>query len=346
MVMAKIPEVEGADSTKDLAVSVRGLTKKYGDQTAVDSVSFDVRRGETFSLLGPNGAGKTTAIRMLTTVASITDGSATVAGHDVNKNPTAVRNSIGIVPQEVVLDNELKGMENILLAAELHHIPGSIARNRARDLLQLVELEDAAGKHVSTYSGGMKRRLQLVTALIHKPEILFLDEPTVGLDVQTRFRIWDYLQRLNKEDGLTIFMTTHYLEEADHLSHRIAIMDHGVIKVSGSPAELKESLHGDILTLEVTDGAGGNLTEFLEKVDDVVEVSRTGTAYRMKVSKVEIALPAIIAGIASRGLKIKETSFNKPTMDEVFLEVTGRSIRDAEEGSNHPEGSVSRQKEV
>lgn len=318
------------------AVSVRELAKKYGDQSVVDSVSFDVRRGEIFSLLGPNGAGKTTTIRMLTTVASITEGSANVAGHDVRKNPAGVRSSIGILPQEVTLDNELKGIENLLFAASLHHVPKNVARKRALDLLQLVELEASADKRVSTYSGGMKRRLQLIAALIHKPQIIFLDEPTVGLDIQTRTRIWDYLQRLNKEDGLTIFMTTHYLEEADYLSHRIAIMDHGAIRVSGSPAELKESLHGDILTLQVTE-SDDDLTDFLKKVDKVAAVTRLGNAYRVKLPKVEAALPAIITGIASRGLEIKETSFTKPTLDQVFLEVTGRSMRDAQEGNYHSE---------
>ena len=325
-------------------IEAQNLTKVYPPSTkAVDAISFSVEAGEIFGFLGPNGAGKTTTIKMLTTIASITDGSAVVAGYDVKDNPAAVRRSIGVVPQEITLDNELKGIENLLLAAELHHVSGSTARNRARDLLQLVELEAAADKRVSSYSGGMKRRLQLVTALIHKPEVLFLDEPTVGLDIQTRTRIWDYLQRLNKEDGLTIFMTTHYLEEADHLSQRIAIMDDGIIKVSGTPAELKERLHGDILTLEVTNG--GDLTDFLKKIEDVVEVTRAGTAYRMKVSKVEAALPAIIEGLASRGLKIRETSFSKPTMDEVFLEVTGRSMRDVEEGNNHSEGSITSQRQ-
>ncbi len=191
---------------------------------------------------------------MLTTVASISDGGAAVAGHDLKQSPAAVRRSIGVVPQEVTLDNELKGIENLLLAAKLHHVPNSVARSRACDLLQLVELENFAEKRVGAYAGGMKRRLQLVTALIHKPEVLFMDEPTVGLDIQTRTSIWNYLKRLNKEEALTIFMTTHYLEEADYLADRIAIMDHGAIKVSGSPAELKENLHGDILALEVVNG--------------------------------------------------------------------------------------------
>jgi len=317
------------------AVEVEGLTKVYPPSTkAVDGVTFSVDEGEIFGLLGPNGAGKTTIMRILATLASITEGKAMVAGHDVSADPGAVRSVIGVVPQEMTLDNELKGTENLLLSAKLHHVPKKVALERARDLLRLVELENAGDKRVRTYSGGMKRRLQLITALIHQPRILFLDEPTVGLDIQTRTRIWDYLQRLNGE-GLTIFMTTHYLEEADQLSHRVAIMDHGRIAISGSPAQLKESLHGDILTLEVVDG-GNDLTGFLEGLDGVSAVARVGDAYRLKLPKVETALSNIIASVTEKGLKIRETSFTKPTMDQVFLEVTGRSMRDAEEpgGSN------------
>ena len=258
--------------SKEPAISVRELVKRYGKITVVDRVSFDIDHREIFSLLGPNGAGKTTTIRMLTTVASITEGNASVAGKDVKTDSAAVRSVIGILPQEVTLDNELKGIENLLLAAKLHHVDYKVAKERAHDLLQLVELDNFADKWVSTYSGGMKRRLQLITALIHKPQILFLDEPTVGLDIQTRTKIWDYLKRLNREEGLTIFMTTHYLEEADYLSHRIAIMDHGVIKVSGSPSQLKQSLNGDVLAIEISEGP--DLTNYLDKIENVSEVSQ------------------------------------------------------------------------
>lgn len=311
-------------------IQTKNLTKRYHGLTAVDHVSLEVGEGEVFSLLGPNGAGKTTMISMLTTVTAFDEGSAVVASCDVKSNSGAVRNCIGVLPQEVTLDSELKGIENILLAARLHHVPDGIARSRAKDLLRLVELENSADKRVSTYSGGMKRRLQLIAALIHEPKILFLDEPTVGLDIQTRTRIWDYIQHLNKQNKLTIFMTTHYLEEADYLSNKVAIMDHGNIKVLGSPAELKESLQGDILSIEVSDGAD-DLTDFLSKLHLVRDVTRSGSAYRLKLSKVEAALPEIFTGIASKGLKIKATSFSKPTLAQVFLEVTGMSMRDSEE---------------
>ena len=318
-------------------IEVEGLTKTYPPSSkVVDGVSFRVGEGEVFSLLGPNGAGKTTTIRMLTTLTSITEGKAKVGGRDLARDPGGVRSLIGVVPQEVALDNELKGIENLLLAAKLHHVPNDLARRRATELLRLVELDGSMGNRVNTYSGGMKRRLQLITALIHQPRVLFLDEPTVGLDIQTRTKIWDYIKRL-RENGLTIFMTTHYLEEADKLSDTVAIMDHGVIKVSGSPADLKESLHGDILTVSVEDG-GDELTEFFRSVPNVIEVTRTDNLYRLKLPKVESALPAIIAGIASKDLMITETSFSKPTLDQVFLEVTGRSMRDAQEPNGHPHG--------
>jgi ABC-2 type transport system ATP-binding protein len=318
-------------------IDVKGLTKTFPPSSrVVDEVSFAVDEGEIFSLLGPNGAGKTTTIRMLTTLTSITEGGAIIGGKDVRREPRAVRGLIGVVPQEVTLDNELRGIENLLLAAKLHHVPNTVARERAKALLRLVELEESASNRVSTYSGGMKRRLQLVTALIHQPQILFLDEPTVGLDIQTRTRIWDYIRQLNREQGLSIFMTTHYLEEADQLSDVVAIMDHGAIRVSGSPADLKASLHGDILTLSVNDG-GDDLTDLLMSVPNVTEVTRTDDSYRVKLPKVETALPAIVTSIASRNLQITETSFSKPTLDQVFLEVTGRSMRDAQEanGSSH-----------
>ena len=210
-------------------IEAENLTKVYkGKVKAVDHISFYVEEGEIFGFLGPNGAGKTTTIKMLNTLASITEGKATVAGKDVSKDPAAVRDVIGVVPQELTADDELKGIENILLSARLHHVPRGEAGKRAKDLLKLVDLENSAERRVKTYSGGMRRRLQLAIGLIHTPKILFLDEPTLGLDIQTRTNMWAYLSKLNKEEGITIFMTTHYLEEADSLCKRIAIIDHGV----------------------------------------------------------------------------------------------------------------------
>jgi ABC-2 type transport system ATP-binding protein len=269
---------------------------------------------------------------MLNTLASITEGKATVDGKDVSKNPASVRGVIGVVPQELTADDELKGIENLLLSARLHHVPRGEAHKRADDLLRLVDLENSAERRVKTYSGGMRRRLQLAIGLIHTPKILFLDEPTLGLDIQTRTKMWEYLSRLNREEGITIFMTTHYLEEADSLCRRIAILDHGVIKVSGSPSELKERLGGDILTIEISEGP--DITDFLKGIPDVSDVSRRDQTYRIKLPKTEKALPAIVDGVTRKGLQIKEIAFTKPTLDQVFLEITGKSMRDEAGGES------------
>jgi ABC-2 type transport system ATP-binding protein len=309
-------------------IEAENLTKVYkGDVKAVQNISFTVDEGEIFGFIGPNGAGKTTTIKMLNTLASVTSGRASVAGYDVTKNPGAVRDNIGVVPQELTADDELKGMENIMLAANLHHVSGSEARKRSQELLKLVDLEGAAERKVKTYSGGMRRRLQLAMGLVHMPKVLFLDEPTLGLDIQTRKKMWDYISQLNRERGLTVFMTTHYLEEADSLCNRIAIVDKGVIKVSGSPAELKQKLGGDILTLELAE-TPEDLTAFFKGIPDVSEVTRTGQVYRIKLPKTEKALPTIVEGVVKKSIQIKEISFTKPTLDQVFLEVTGKSMRD------------------
>jgi ABC-2 type transport system ATP-binding protein len=314
-------------------IEAENLTKVYkGKVKAVDHISFYVEEGEIFGFLGPNGAGKTTTIKMLNTLASITEGRATVAGKDVSKDPAAVRDVIGVVPQELTADDELKGIENLLLSARLHHVPHGEAAKRAKDLLKLVDLENSAERRVKTYSGGMRRRLQLAIGLIHTPKILFLDEPTLGLDIQTRTSMWEYLSRLNKAEGITIFMTTHYLEEADSLCQRIAIIDHGTIKVSGSPSELKERLGGDILTMELNEGP--DITDFLKSIPDVSDVSRKDQVYRVKLPKTERALPAIVDGVTRKGLQIKEISFTKPTLDQVFLEITGKSMRDEAAGES------------
>jgi ABC-2 type transport system ATP-binding protein len=299
----------------------------------VDHISFHVTNGEIFGFLGPNGAGKTTTIKMLNTLASITEGRATVAGHDVARDPGAVRKSIGVVPQELTADDELTGTENMLLMARLHHVKGGEAKEKTASLLKLVDLDGAAGRKVRTYSGGMRRRLQLVMGLLHEPQVLFLDEPTLGLDVQTRSTMWDYIKALNRDRGLTVFMTTHYLEEADSLCSRIAIIDKGTIRVSGSPAELKETLGGDIVTLTLSDGTE-DLTGFFRGIEGVKEVTRSGEVYRIKLPKTEKALPAIVAGVVGKDLQIKDISFSKPTLDQVFLEVAGKSMRDEEAGGS------------
>ena len=309
-------------------IEAENLTKVYkGKVKAVDHISFHVEEGEVFGFLGPNGAGKTTTIKMLNTLASITEGRATVAGYDVAKDPGAVRESMGVVPQELTADDELTGFENMMLMARLHHMRGTKARDRIKDLLKLVDLDDAADRKVRTYSGGMRRRLQLVMGLLHEPKILFLDEPTLGLDIQTRSKMWDYIKGLNRDKGLTVFMTTHYLEEADNLCDRIAIIDKGTIKVSGTPAHLKEALGGDIVTIQLADGSE-DLTDFFRGIEGVKDVTRADKVYRIMLPRTEKALPAIIAGVVQKNIEIKDLSFSKPTLDQVFLQVAGKSMRD------------------
>jgi ABC-2 type transport system ATP-binding protein len=315
-------------------IEAEGLTKTYGGKLkAVDHISFRVAEGEIFGFLGPNGAGKTTTIKMLNTLASITDGKATVAGHDVAREPGAVRKSIGVVPQELTADDELSGAENMILMGRLHQLSGSQARAKVDNLLGLVDLQDAAHRKVKTYSGGMRRRLQMVMGLLHEPKVLFLDEPTLGLDVQTRSKMWHYIKSLNKERGLTVFMTTHYLDEADSLCDRIAIIDHGTIKISGTPSELKAAHGGEIITITLPEGAE-DLTPFFSRIEGVSEVTKDGAAYKIKLPNTEKALPAIVAGVLQKGVEIEGISFSKPSLDQVFLGVVGRSMRDEETGES------------
>ena len=252
-------------------IKAEGLTKVFNKHlTAVDHVNFSVKHGEIFGFLGPNGAGKTTTINMLITILKPTEGKASVLDFDIAKQSNEVRNVIGVVPQEYTADEDLTGWENVILCADLYGIPRNVANERALELLKLVELTDFKDKKVQTYSGGMRRRLELACGLVNRPKVLFLDEPTLGLDVQTRTATWEYIRRLKKEFGMTLFMTTHYLEEADALCDRIAIIDHGKIVVVGTPQDLKHSLGGDIITLSIKENA--DVSELVRSIDNVKEV--------------------------------------------------------------------------
>lgn len=312
------------------AIEVNSLSKIF-DKTikAVDKASFEVKKGEIFGFLGPNGAGKTTTIKVLTTLLRPTTGKVRVANFDVMKESDSVRKSIGIVPQALTLDDDLKGISNLLLSAKLYHVPDKLAKQRADSLLQMVNLKDAANRNVDTYSGGMRKRLELIIGLIHDPQILFLDEPTLGLDIQTRSVIWDYLKNLNKENGLTIFITTHYLEEADYLCDRIGIIDNGKILTVDSPANLKNQLGGDIINLKLDSGATAKIYE-LNNFDFVNKIDVIEKNIRIRVKKGEIALPLIIEFLTSKGIMVTSVSLDKPSLDEVFLKYTGRSLRDDE----------------
>ena len=325
--MSKLESVELVqEPTHKEILNIQKLTKSFDGKTnAVDEVSFTVLEGEIFGFLGPNGAGKSTAINMLTTILRPTSGDATVCGYDLIKNQTAVRRSIGVVPQESTADDDLTGIENVLLCADFYGIPRKVSNPRAWELLELVELSKDAKRKVSTYSGGMRRRLELASGLINRPKLLFLDEPTLGLDVQTRAAVWEYIRRLKEEFHMTLFMTTHYLEEADSLCDRIALIDHGKILKIGAPKELKESIGGDIIEVEVQDGST-DLSEAIRRIEHVLDVRKTNSEYRIKTELGEQTAPAVMEALRLGGAKVTKISIVKPSLDQVYLEYTGRSI--------------------
>jgi len=310
-------------------VKVEGLTKSFGQLKAVDGVSFEVREGEIFGFLGPNGAGKTTTINMLTTLLSSSGGKATINGLDIHKHATEVRRTVGVVPQEYTADEDLTGLQNILLCADLYGIPRSNSKPHAMELLKLVELQEAADRKVSTYSGGMRRRLELACGLINYPKLLFLDEPTLGLDVQTRTAVWNYIRMLKEEYRMTLFLTTHYLEEADSLCDRIAIIDHGHIIRIGTPTELKASIGGDVIVVGVEE-SGPDISEDIAKIPLVKEVKKSDHEYRIKSEVGEESSIQIIDLLRSKGLHVTKISLTKPTLDEAYLEFTGRNLREEE----------------
>jgi ABC-2 type transport system ATP-binding protein len=311
-------------------IKAEGLTKVFNKHlTAVDHVNFSVKHGEIFGFLGPNGAGKTTTINMLITLLKPTEGKASVLGFDIAKQHDDVRNVIGVVPQEYTADEDLTGLENIILCADLYGIPRQIANERAVDLLKLVELTDFKDKKVQTYSGGMRRRLELACGLINRPKVLFLDEPTLGLDVQTRTATWDYIKKLKKEFGMTLFMTTHYLEEADTLCDRIAIIDRGKIVVVGTPEDLKHSLGGDIITLSVKEDP--DVSDLIRSIKNVKDVKKEEGSYRIKAEYGEVTAPFVIEALRRKGYTVTKLMLTEPTLNEVYLEYTGKAMRDTEE---------------
>ena len=313
-------------------IVVDELSKTFNDGKikAVDSVSFEVKEGEIFGFLGPNGAGKTTTINMLTTLLKPSTGNAEVCGYDVRRYPNNVRRSVGVVPQEYTADEEMTGYDNIILCADLYGMARSVSKPHAQELLELVELQDASKRKVSTYSGGMRRRLELACGLINYPRLLFLDEPTLGLDVQTRAAVWKYIRMLKEQYHMTLFLTTHYLEEADSLCDRIAIIDHGNIVKIGSPDELKSSVGGDVITVTVKEKEQ-DISQAISGLELVRDVKNSGEgAYRIKVEQGEEAAPRVMDLISSKGLHVTRISLSKPTLDEAYLEFTGRQLREEE----------------
>ena len=309
------------------AIVVENLVKAFGSLVAVDNVSFTVEEGELFGFLGPNGAGKTTTINILTTLLKPTSGWALVGGYDVGREAERVRRVVGLVPQELTVDDDLTGWENLMLQAGLYHIPRHEARRRASELLELVGLTEAAHRKVETYSGGMRKRLDLISGLMHRPQILFLDEPTLGLDVQTRAAVWEYIKQLRREMGMTIFMTTHYMDEADSLCDRVAIIDHGRIKAVDTPGGLKNSLGGDIIELELV-ADGRDMLQSVQHVRGVKRAAYVGGLLRITVENGERVLPTLLETLLNDGVRVGRVMMKKPSLEEVFLEYTGRKLRE------------------
>ncbi len=319
----------------DRTIRVNDLVKQYGDDvTAVDGVTFDVKAGSIFGFLGPNGAGKSTTIKILTTLALPTSGSATVGGFDVVSEAASVRQIAGVALQDIGLDPIMKPLELLSLQARLFGASKAESQARAEELLELVDLTDAVDRRVGTYSGGMRRRLDLALALAHEPEILFLDEPTTGLDPASRRDIWDEVRRLNRELGMTIFLTTQYLEEADELAEVVAIIDKGKIAVEGSPAQLKSELGGESINLvfedEATAQAAANAVG-----DRAVQTQLDRKELRLYVKQAAEAVAEVVTQLKANDITPVSITLSQPTLDDVFLKVTGESF--ASEGVAAPE---------
>ncbi|ASJ13748.1 ATP-binding cassette domain-containing protein [Thermococcus radiotolerans] len=308
------------------AIEVENLVKKYGDFEAVKGISFNVRQGEIFAFLGPNGAGKTTTVHVLTTLLKPTAGRAIVAGHDVVKESIAVRKKIGIVFQDPSVDRELTAYENMLIHGKIYGLGGNELKEKIERLLKFVELWEFRNRPVKTFSGGMQRRLEIARSLLHEPEILFLDEPTIGLDPQTRAHIWDYIRAMKEEHNMTIFLTTHYMDEAEQLADRIAIMDHGKIIAEGTAEELKKLVGNDIIYLKLQ-----SPKEELKclKADFIKGCKMLPDGrIRLDVDNAAEALPKLFELAKETDVRILEVTYHRPTLNDVFLHLTGREIRD------------------
>ena len=311
------------------SILVENLVKVFNGLRAVDGISFEVKEGELFGLLGPNGAGKTTTLNMLATLIRPTSGKAFVSGFDVFRERNKVRKSIGMVFQEPALDNYLTGRENLEFHGMMYGLKRREAKERVKEALKIVELEEFADKLVQTYSGGMKRRLEIARALVHQPKVLFLDEPTLGLDAQTRRKIWEYIKKLNKEKGVTIILTTHYMEEADFLADRVAIIDFGKIVALDTSENLKNLLGGDVISIEVDNWQ--NAKKVFEKLPWVKKLNHENGTFYLQVEKGEEKIPLLIKiDEKEAGFKIKSINLRKPTLEDVFLYFTGRTIRERE----------------
>ncbi|HET8759976.1 MAG TPA: ATP-binding cassette domain-containing protein [Nitrospiria bacterium] len=311
-------------------ITAANLVKRFGKTTAVDGLSLEMYEGEVFGLLGPNGAGKTTTMRMLITLLQPDGGDITVGGYKVRENAERVRSLIGYIPQERAIDRALTGREHLALFADLYHLPKAEGLERAEWALKLVGLEDRADEVVMNYSGGMKKRLEIACGLIHRPKILFLDEPTLGLDVESRTLIWRHIREL-KAQGMTMVMSTNYLDEADQLCDRLAIIAQGKLAALGTPRQLKESLQGDVLLLtpEGADTAAlERLAISLKGLEGVVNVVRRDGSLELRVTPSRAILNRVLDAVASQGARLEAIQYTRPSLEKVFIHYTGRHIKD------------------
>ncbi len=314
------------------AIEAQGLVKNYpGDVRALDGLSFGVAEGTVFALLGPNGAGKSTAVKILTTLARPDDGTARVAGFNVLAEPDEVRRAIGAVSQKPGVDREATGRENLRLQGQVHRMRKQDLEPRIDELLERLGLTEAGNRIARTYSGGMERRLDIAMALVHRPQVLFLDEPTTGLDPEVRAAMWEEISRLASDQGLTILLTTHYLEEADQLASQIAIVDRGQVVASGTPEELKSELRGDAVHVELDGGdANGNVHAALERVADVRDVVVDGRTLHARADDGARAVPHVLQALEANGVPVASVTVARPSLDDVYLRYAGRTFDKAE----------------
>jgi ABC-2 type transport system ATP-binding protein len=308
------------------AIEATGLVKAYGDVKALDGLDLGVEAGTVFGLLGPNGAGKTTTVKILTTLSRPDSGRATVAGHDVLAAPVRVRHAIGVVGQKHGSDPEATGRENLVLGGELYGITGAELKRRVAESLSRFGLADAADRQVKTYSGGMQRRLDVALGLLHRPQVLFLDEPTTGLDPEGRAQMWGEIERLAHQEGMTILLTTHYLEEADRLSSQLAIVDRGRIVARGTPHELKSELEGDTIQVELVEADGGAARVALDRLTGVADVLLDGRTLRARSRDGGAAIPAVLAALDAHGVRAASVTLSRPSLDDVYLRYAGRAF--------------------
>jgi len=312
------------------AIKVDSLSKTFEKFKAVDNISFQIEEGEIFGFLGPNGAGKSTTMMILTTLLKPTSGNASVQGFDVVTQAKKVRENIGFVQQEIGVDEYLTGRENLIFQSRISQMPKEQVKSRIDEVISLVELEEKQNEAAITYSGGMRKRLDIACGLIHRPRVLFLDEPTVGLDIQTRRKIWEYIRKIHKEFEMTLFVSTHYMEEADKLCDRVGIIDYGKIQVIDTPEIMKNAMGNDMISFSLIDGIAkqDELINRIKQIEFVNQVTRKQGEITIKSSQCSEVIPKIFQTTSEMNIEIDSLSLNKPTLDDVFISYTGHNLRD------------------